>query len=586
MDKKKFLMMMSGEQSYDDLMLSMSPIAYWPMDEASGSTVLDATGNGRTGTSANVTLAQPGQIGNSYKFLGASNSLITPSAALTAALTVREYSFACWLKVDANAGLQVRVVNTYSDVGAEYSVLEVRTGVNLSVFVKENGVTQTVNQTEVGVVTDEQWHLVVFFNSESTGNTGIWFDGELRAVPRTGEGADATVPDANYPAVGAFLDGWIQKAAFFNRLLTEAEVTALWQKGRKASTWALSYDLQDEFSVEEAAPMASPRASGLVITDTGNKFAIAAPGGEVAWSTKTTDVQDPRMMVALSSVGARMIKAAVTPGSLHIGFDNAATVSPQDLSYLMQSSTLYVEGGSGSQMALGAIVTNGTVEYQVALIKRPLGGGYWYIKGGTFAAWTRVLATRSLALDGYGGFGPHNQNVVTKVNYIRSCVLPAPFTELYGVSDLHIDGKTAAQTFTHTADGQIDFWVYTMPTGANIIDLRFRRQDADNYWQITIDSTGALVLNEVVATTPTARGTSAGVIAVGDHVIIKFYGMNIYAIDINASLYTRRIAYASAANFQTATAGELVTVGDAIIGNLCVWSSTASAAEIAILDAV
>jgi len=46
--------------AYGALVQSLGPIAYWPMDEQSGTVAVDQSGNGRNGAYTAVTLGQPG----------------------------------------------------------------------------------------------------------------------------------------------------------------------------------------------------------------------------------------------------------------------------------------------------------------------------------------------------------------------------------------------------------------------------------------------------------------------------------------------------------------------------------------------
>jgi len=110
-------------------------------------------------------------------------------------------------------------------------------------------------------------------------------------------------------------------------------------------------------------------------------------------------------------------------------------------------------------------------------------------------------------------------------------------------------------TFSHSADFWLEFEADTLPA-AGQIEVRFRIQDASNYWQITIDSAGNIDLDEIVATAATQRGTWAGV-ANGSIIAILADDDDIWVLNNGR----RRINYAAATNFKTATSGELETLG-------------------------
>ena len=54
-----------GTDAYSIEVLADSPLAYWRLDETSGSSPADTSGNGHVGTYAGASLSQPPLIGNS-----------------------------------------------------------------------------------------------------------------------------------------------------------------------------------------------------------------------------------------------------------------------------------------------------------------------------------------------------------------------------------------------------------------------------------------------------------------------------------------------------------------------------------------
>lgn len=102
-------------QSYIDKVLSYSPIAYWPLNEPSGGTAVDASGNGYDGAYTGVTLGQTG-IGDGETcplFDGANDYCDIYSAGLDAAFDKDEGSMSCWVKV-FNAGVWTDGLERYA----------------------------------------------------------------------------------------------------------------------------------------------------------------------------------------------------------------------------------------------------------------------------------------------------------------------------------------------------------------------------------------------------------------------------------------------------------------------------------------
>jgi len=155
-----------------------------------------------------------------------------------------------------------------------------------------------------------------------------------------------------------------------------------------------------------------------------------------------------------------------------------------------------------------------------------------------------------------------------------------PWNNDYGIVTQRLSGaRLAGDAFTHEANALIEFVVATVPS-AGQIELRFRIQDATNYWQVTVDSAGNLDLDEVVAGVVTQRGTSAAVIVNGDRIVIQMHGTNVKIFEAN----TIRINYAAATNFQTKTDGELETESDGAVTDIISWPRTISGAAAATLD--
>lgn len=130
------------------------------------------------------------------------------------------------------------------------------------------------------------------------------------------------------------------------------------------------------------------------------------------------------------------------------------------------------------------------------------------------------------------------------------------------------------------ANVYIDCPSITLPSAGSII-LAFRRQDANNYWQIEITSAGALEVDEVVAGTPTNR--IAGTIATGNYLRLRANAAEIRLFRITTLTGT----YASATNFQTELGLEIKSLGTGgALANLAIYPVQANAAQTTMLDLV
>jgi hypothetical protein len=347
--------------------------------------------------------------------------------------------------------------------------------------------------------------------------------------------------------------------------------------------WILAL-LRDEFTTDEAAPLASPRTcepgpGTLTAVQTDGQFSIA--GGKLEYPVQATPTWGD-----LSIYGAALARSAglaviadyahVGGNEMRFGWSAATTGGPNDV---------HVASGSGGviypvpytvsfAVALGA-------RYAVANILRGV-GGLFAIKGGIYTDWNLLWVNAAAAGNPlYPIIANHSAQATH--NYMKVVRLPAPFDSDFGLATTRLAGARAAgDTATHTADCLIEYICTTRPS-AGAIDMRFRQQDADNYWQVTIDSTGAITLNEVVAGVATQRGTAAGVVANGHRVVIIANGQTIRGYSNNVLRWT----YASAANFATQTTAKLEGLGTAgAVSDIVTWPRTITGAAATILDTV
>ena len=131
-----------------------------------------------------------------------------------------------------------------------------------------------------------------------------------------------------------------------------------------------------------------------------------------------------------------------------------------------------------------------------------------------------------------------------------------------------IDGVVAqGSTFTHLANGVIAMTATTL--GSTSSNVRFRIQDANNYWRLAWDNTGLFSLLEYVAGSPTTRASAAGVVQAGHRIAVLFNGTTITGYSNGVQRWT----YANAANFATETDGLVFFLGTGgAISDLSTWT--------------
>jgi hypothetical protein len=131
--------------------------------------------------------------------------------------------------------------------------------------------------------------------------------------------------------------------------------------------------------------------------------------------------------------------------------------------------------------------------------------------------------------------------------------------------------------FVHPYDGVVGFTVTTLPT-ASAIQFRLRQLDGNNHWRWSIGTTGALSLDEIVASATTAHGSAAGVVAAGSRVAIVMDGQILQSY-VNGTLISA-LNYAAATNFLYEVVGKLQQLGTAgVISDIRSWKLNARQME-------
>jgi hypothetical protein len=208
------------------------PIASWKLDEGSGLTAADASGNANTGSLVNGVAWTAGRAGQAVALDGVDDYVRVPHAAMLDAFPL---SVAAWFKTTSSVGVR-GLVNKY--VANAYD--------GYQIFFEDGGLCawylrDTANYVYDGTgctmktfgYNDGAWHHVVFVVDAAGGR--LYLDGAQKgAQPWTGAaGAPTTLQElhlGHYPGAqgGAeYLGGLIDEVRIYDRALSGAEVSQL-----------------------------------------------------------------------------------------------------------------------------------------------------------------------------------------------------------------------------------------------------------------------------------------------------------------------------------------------------------------------
>lgn len=219
--------------TYASEVLTDSPLLYWKLDEASGTTAADATGNGRTGTisGTGVTYSQTGATTSGTALLldGTAGNI---KSAATMSPGTNIVTFECWAKFAS--------FNNTDDLLAEYSPNynsnngaflcdPCAAGGNWQIGLRSTSiVARSFTRPSTGA-----WHHFAFVYDTSTATTRFvaYVDGVSQTLIGSGNVASGNFGTYNLNvgsrnAASLFLAATIDHVAFYAGELSSARVTA------------------------------------------------------------------------------------------------------------------------------------------------------------------------------------------------------------------------------------------------------------------------------------------------------------------------------------------------------------------------
>lgn len=228
--------------------LNKGIVGYWKLDDGSGTSAADASGNANTGTLVSSPTWGAGKIGGAVTFNGTSQYVDMGSAGSGTSLAITgNLTLSAWIKraavpeVDQDRVILERNDSTgsietyYFEVGGGHGLAD---GYLSSGFDKGGGQYQGVN-TASAVITDKNWHHVVAVRSGSI--ITMYVDGvsvvsgSTTGTPVTGT-AHVIIGSSNisYNNTRKW-NGSLDDVRIYNRALSQDEVAKLYQSTAPAS---------------------------------------------------------------------------------------------------------------------------------------------------------------------------------------------------------------------------------------------------------------------------------------------------------------------------------------------------------------
>ena len=222
--------------TYTGKVQALGPIAYWPLAEASGSTIVDASGNGRNGAYTAVTLGAAG-IGDgrtSASFDGSASFGDIYSASLAGAFNGAEGTAMGWCRV-SGAGVWTdatirRVIYLQADANNRVLIQRSSTN-NVLDFIYIAGATNKTTSNAAGPTTG--WLHVAITWSKSADQVKGYVSGAQIGATQTGLGTFAgslatttTLLGASAQTPSNVWSGTLAHMAIFTRALSATEIAS------------------------------------------------------------------------------------------------------------------------------------------------------------------------------------------------------------------------------------------------------------------------------------------------------------------------------------------------------------------------
>ena len=215
------------------LIISESPVnnlvGHWKFNEETGMVTRDSSGQGNDGILVNMEEGDwvDGKFGKALQFDGALEHVLVSSANYNFQ-AADSFSISCWIKT--SIGTQQLIIDNRTGNYPYYilrvlgDVIQFQTGTDAPHL---GGITGGT------VVSDGEWHHIVAVRNVVTGKLYLYVNGNEDATPATDNsgniGTNRIKIGCHFSSTGFGIVGTIDDVRIYNKILTQAEITALYE---------------------------------------------------------------------------------------------------------------------------------------------------------------------------------------------------------------------------------------------------------------------------------------------------------------------------------------------------------------------
>ena len=320
-----------------------------------------------------------------------------------------------------------------------------------------------------------------------------------------------------------------------------------------------------------------------------NGYLQADSGGSVGWSTQIVSTQAQTRAAGLSMTWKEYLTNAAN--QTICGWSSSITGPDSNGLYgvfhpaSLASWQPYAADGAVATVP-DPFVIDTWYTWQVVLRAT---GAFFYLKGGVYTNWQLVWVTpNSTTATLYGVYSKFTVAHAMRMDELKISQLGAPFLADSTIATQLVTTAVSGTTYAGVADGIFDLTVTAANPLALTGELRFRVQDASNYWTAYFAADGSFNLDSVAAGVATNRITVASVITAAALRIIRVRShgskINCYTRTSATASWTKRGAEINVSHLDTLTDVVPVVGAGWTLGALHVWNRTPATDAITALD--
>lgn len=410
---------------------------YWKLDDGSGTSAIDASTNGSTGTLTGGPTWTTGQIGSAVDFDGTDDYITMGDNDLYGPST--DFTIAAWINQDTITTFQCIFCKDTRQVGAEQFRFSVGESVNGKLYYA-TGVESVGGST---LLTAGTWYHAVITKSSATGLLTLYLNGVSDGSAAVGSAPSSNTSNAKIGSrdnanASEYWNGKIDEVRFYNRGLSAEEVVQLY---RLTSPTGTETGLKGYWSFngkDMSGTTAYDRSgAGNTGTLTGGAAITEGKAGQALSFDGTDDYVDmgnaTNLQIATGTVSA-WIKTSNAGASYR-----AVAIKGDAYGFFLKDNVLmaYDWGGGNVDRSTGVNLADGVWHHVVEVFQSGVASGTtFYVDGALVSTTTMTVAfqTTRLAIGNNYGQSQYFNGRIDEPRVYNRALTAAEIASLYNQS--------------------------------------------------------------------------------------------------------------------------------------------------------